>query len=953
MSDWDFLSTSLQDSGMTIQHSGFALDNRSLLTRLIAFQAYCRTIPFGTSGASWERVFFSDEHTPQTLAIRFAEPGLDPRTLPPQLAFLLAFMKMMETPRRLLNGLPERHRQLYYRGELGLSERPAQPDTALVIFRPEPEQAELYLPQGMKLTAGQDSAGTPRLYSLQQSLSINHTRWSDLCWLRAADDDEQRPLCRTLLDESQNIAFPAQGIRLFARAPQDETPFLDGRLVVSPLLLLQGEQRFVEVEYADDLPPEADPWLEVSTIEGWVALEPASDGRYVLPDEVIAAPPEGLAGYQFAHPVLRIINRHTGALPEISSLTVTANNMAGVQMRTDSGWVDIGQSSDPFGSEPLLGDGFQLMSEQWCNQNANFTLTIMPEWQGLPDDFSRWYEGYKEGATPLPVANGDFKAAITPAYNNPQQAFFGATSGGTIPVKPIEIFFPSPRINVTDEALFWRYAPRIALAGKDFLHRIYRQMVIGGTIPAHPPYDPRFRGVTVNAQATGETPEQYVLTPFGYQSGELNQGESQLSALYVGFSGIQPGQQLTLFWQLNTPRQIAAEGLHWHYLAEGAEGEGVWLPLQQEIDDQTERFFHSGRWSTTLPRDACTASTLMPCGRYWLRAQGFILEENDLPELPGTPEQPQPQVEQYPWLFALYANAGTAMLSNAADLAADHFAQPLPAGSINGSEAPVSGLAVVSQPFPSWGGCTQESENEFMQRIAMRLAHRERASSWRDISALLLARFPEVHHIRLPGVENLDGLYQPEPDGLYQRREAPWLNSKSVIYAEQTELHIQTLMIVPRAGYSDSEDPLRPMLNPARLVAMQRYITSLASPWLQLRVLNPEYFTVKVEYQVEWRGGVNIEQCRLLLQETLKQHFMPWRDEQNTLELGNSLTAYDVMSVIQQQPYVDYVRDVRLNGQREPINTTLKVIIIEPEDILIKSKVVLNSLSTLEECSDE
>jgi hypothetical protein len=933
---------------MTKQNNDFVLDNRSLLTRLTAFQAYCRTIPFGTTGAYWDQVFFSGEHTPHTLAARLAEPQLDPRTLPPQLAFLLAFMTMMETPRRLLNGLPERHRQLYYRGELGLTERPAQPDTALVVFRPEPEQAELYLPQGMELTAGQDSAGTPRLYSLQQSLSINHTRWSDLRWLRAVDEDALHPLCRTLLDERQNIAFPTQGVRLFSRAHQDETPFLHGRLVVSSLLLMQGEQRFVEVEYANDLPPEADLGLDVSTKAGWEALELTSDGRYVLPDDVIPAAPEGLAGYTFAHPVLRIINRHVGAVPEVSSLTVTVNNIAGVQMRTDSGRVDIGQSSDPFGSEPLLGDGFQLMSEQWCNQNANFSLTIIPEWQGLPDDFSRWYEGYKEGTTPLPVVNGDFKAAIAPAYNNPVQPFFGATVGDGIPVLPIEVFFPSPRINIADEALFWRYAPRIALAGKDFLHRVYRQMVIGGTIPAHPPYDPRFRWVTVNAQAAGVPTEQYVLTPFGYQKGALGEDEanSRLSALYMGFSDITPGQQLTLFWDLKAPRQISAERLQWHYLAGNTDAGGVWLPLQQEIDDQTESFFRSGRWSTTLPDNAIADSTLMPAGRYWLRAQG-VLEETAIPDLPGTPEQPQPRVENYPWLYALYTNAGTATLINTADVAADHFAQPLPAGSINGSEVPLSGLAAVTQPLPSWGGRAPENEAEFMQRVAMRLAHRERASSWRDISALLLARFPEVHHIRLPGVENLDGLYQPEVDEGVRRGKFP-LNSKSVIYAEQTDRHIQTLMIVPRVGYSDSEDPLRPMLNPARLEAMQRYIMSLASPWLQLRVLNPEYYTVKVEYQVVWQHGVNIEQCKLLLQETLKQHFMPWRNEQSMVELGNSLTLYDVMSVIQQQSYVNYVINVWLNERQEPINTTLKVIIIEPAD-----KIVLDSVSTHEECCDE
>ncbi|BEM38652.1 hypothetical protein SME10J_23790 [Serratia marcescens] len=910
---------------MTMQNNNFELDNRSLLTRLIAFQAYCKTIPFGNTGACWDQVFFNGEYTPQSLAARFTAPE-DVRNLPPQLTFLLAFMQMMETPRRLLNSLPERHRQLYYRGELGVSELAAQPDTALVTFRPEAEQAELYLPNGMMLTGGQDSNGVPRLYSLQQTVSVNHTRWCDLRWLRAAVDKNDSPVCRVLLDESQKISFPAGGVRLFSSEQQSDIALHQGRLVVSSLLLSAGEQRVVKVTYASSLPGGADLLLQVSTKEGWGTLQATEDNSYIIPDEIIPAAPAGLAGYSFAFPVLRILNRQNDTVPEVSSLTVMVRNMAGIQMRTDSGMSDVGQSSAPFGSEPLLGDGFQLMSEQWCNQNADFILTVTPEWQGLPEDFRAWYAGYDDGT----VENGDFKASIVPVAGNPAQPFFDQTANGTIPVKPIVVHFPSPRLSIADEQAFWRHAPRITLSGKDFLHRIYRQMVAKGTPPPNLPYDPRFRAVTINAEATGVPAEQYVLTPFGYQKEALNGNEAGLSTLYMGFSDITPGQQLTLYWDLKAPRQINAEGLRWYYLAESEGGEGIWQLLQQELDDQTESLFKAGLWSTVLPQNATAVSTLMPAGRYWLRVQGFELAEQKKRNSPQTPEQPQPQVEHYPWLYALYPNAGTAILANVSSIETDRF-KPLPAGSINGTEVLFEGLAEVNQPLPSWGGSAKENEADFIQRVAMRLVHRERASSWRDISALLLARFPEVHHIRLPGVENLDGLYQPEPDEGGGRKTRS-LNRKPANESSEDDSHIQKLMIVPRVGheYRDNDDPLRPMLNPARLVAMERYIMSQASPWLQLQVLNPEYFVVKVEYSVEWQTGANIEQCKLLLQETLRQHFMPWRNEQSTVELGNSLSAYDVMSVIQHQPYVNYVRDVWLNGQRDPVNTTLKVIIIEP-----------------------
>ncbi|MEQ2024536.1 hypothetical protein ABLB84_01870 [Xenorhabdus szentirmaii] len=918
---------------MTTQNNDFVLDDRSLLTRLTAFQAYCRTIPFGTNGNFWDQVFFNDENTPQTLAVRFAEPGLEARNLPPQLAFLLAFLHMMDTPRRLLNSLPARHRQLYYRGELGLSELPARPDTALVIFQPESSHTELYLPEGLMLTGGQDLNGTPRLYNLQQSLSVNHARWTDLRWLREADDNRSLPVCRTLLDMSQDIAFPQQGIRLFQSEPQADMPMINGRFIVSPLLLATGEKRFITIEYVSTLPKNTNFRLEVSTQEGWKPLTQDSgvNNGYYMPEDVMPAAPVGLEGYTFLHPVLRIINQCTVTVPKVKSLTMTVHNMSNVQMRTDNGLVDVNENSYPFGSEPVSGNGFQLMSEQWCNQNVIFDITINLVWQDLPDNFTTWYSQYKAGADPISVNNTSFKAIVLPPdsdNNNPQQ-FFGGMDNGRISVKPIKVRLTSPQLNLTDEQAFWRHAPRVELAGQDFLHRTYRQMAINGELPPNPPYSPQFRQVNVNYVATSEKIEQYVLTPFGYQSSVPDGDDSSAPALYLGISDITPGQQLTLYWDLKTPCQIKPEGLHWSYLAETTDGEGKWVLLRQEIDDQTERLFRSGLWRTTLPKDATALSTLMPTGRYWLRAKDFVLDEADKPVEPGVPEQPQPKVEQYPWLSALYTNAGTVQLANAPELDDSHFTQSLPVGSINSTVKPFEGLAALSQPLPSWGAHARESEDEFMRRVAMRLSHRGRASSWRDISALLLARFPEVHHIRLPGLENLDGLYQPETDEqiggdfAHKRR-------RVAIYEDQSALHIQTLMIVPRAGYSDSEDPLRPMLNSARLAEMQRYIESLASPWIELRVLNPEYLEVKVEYKVGWKKEANAEQCELLLAEAIKQQFMPWRDEHNIVELGHSLTIYDVMSVIQRQPYVDHVQDIKINGSQQAINTSLKVIIVHP-----------------------
>ncbi|RAU29881.1 hypothetical protein V1599_20840 [Enterobacter sp. ECC-175] len=913
----------------------FVFDKRTILSRLRAFKEYCAKIPYGKSGQYWDSLFFNHGHTPESLAARFAEPDEGLQDLQPQQAFLLAFFRMMETPQRLLNTLPERHRQLYYQQVLAISERPVTPDSVLLTFKPEKKLKTLLLPAGTLFDGGQDTNGVPCEYQLQQPLWVNHARWSDLRWVLPSTPE--RPAWRHIvLDEAAGVALPEPGVRLFQRKVGGEVVLENGRLVVSPLLRADGVGRTLTLTF--DQPVDGGKLqVEIAVKDQWLMLasgqpQMADVQIFSLPDEVDPMPPEGLEGYEFSQPVLRISSSEASVIPVVVALKVDVAEASPIGVRPlHAASQQTNEPFRPFHVEPAVGDAFAVMSSRWCNLNATIRATLLPRWHERPADFKLYYKNYP---TESVISNAAFLARCEYLVDSDLSAaapvetvrFFQDDGRDN----PLHVRFASPELPLPDEALLWKNAISFSLDGVDFQHQTYKAMVEEGNTGTEDelialPYLPQIRQIDVSWSAeTSQEIEQYVLLPFGYQRGDEPAPEMTSPQLCLGFKDIAPGQQLSFYWDIDNPRPFTAEGLQWHYLGRDEDdAERVrWKPLDQEqiINDETDSLRYPGLWSVTLPEDAVTDSTLMPGGRCWLKLEQFIHEEIEDPISIWPPEKPEPQpaVENYPWLYNLYPSAGVARLYDAQTLAPEHFDAPLPAGTIRRPRTPIDGLDRVEQPLPSWGGHPREGREQSMARIAGWLSHRGRASTWQDISTLLQENFPELHHIRLPGVQILDGLYMP-PEPVSQVR-------GKVEEVERT----QEIMVVLRAGQGDGEDALYPILSPARRREMQTFITARASPWLNLRVLNPYYRTIDVHYDVVWRKGENHKNCEHLLAQTIRQHFMPWAYGDDLTVLDDSLNITAVMQIIQLQPYVEYVNDIWLDGSKNTINTTLTVMILNP-----------------------
>lgn len=860
--------------------AAFALDPRSIEETLRNFKAYVALIPFADN--YWDKVFFPHgDDDIAILAARYRSPELADGALPPQQGFLLAFLRQLETPKELLNDLPDRHRQLYYRELLGLTPHTAQPDQVAVSFELTPGVRETLLPASTALDGGLDSQGQALHYLLDAPLQANAGRLSELCWARPS---AKGVLCHTI--QGDDAPFPAEGVRLFAEQEQEQVA-VTGRVIAAEILALSSGQRTFTVTFAG-APGAGELRAAVSTDKGWLNLPPVTLGANdlcavftVAADQPAIVSPQGGDGFNDPVPLLKLSREDGEEVPPVTQIKAKTTQPANLAFSTQDGVSQADQPCLPFGAEPLQGACVRLMAPDWCRKSQAISVTLTPEWQKLPEKgFNDWYQDY----TGKPENNEAF--TVTPQVrttNGWETLKDSANKALSLPLFkagedapkgiPLTLSFTQLASDIVDSAdpADWGSLLRLVLEPQTFLHQEYWQQVSAGETGLPPPYTPQWAGLAISYTSAQdiEARAQYRLTPFGYQAAGDTVDVPTQPQLYLGLEAMQAGQQLSLYWKLQSPQPLSMD---WQYL----NTDNRWASLNARVVDKTGGLFESGLWSATLPVDASDQAAQMPAGRHWLRAV-------------MTPSAPSGGAESdYPQLQGLLANAMTATLAEVDTVAADHFAQVLPAGSVTQTTVSLAGLAGMTQAWPSQGGQPPETLDDFNRRVASQLQHRGRALRRNDLHALLREQFPEVGTVILPEDAGM-------PGGL-------------------------ALIAIPAAGQRDNEDVRRPAFNPARLARMSAAMRQRTSPWAEISVKNPQYRIVDVSYQVEFVAAVSDDYGYRQLSEALSRQYIPWAWQQGEpIQAGNQLDYYQLLHTIQSQPYVKTVTALTLDGGQQSV----------------------------------
>lgn len=408
----------------------FVLDDRSIGRQLEAFRLYCQHLPLdqlhdeitGPGRINWAQVMLGYEaggvvdtllrqeserdwsSVREQLVQLYEAPAQADGQLPPERAFLLAMLGMLETPRALLNQLPALHRTLYYQQMLALTPQAAQADRVTVHFTLDKGVREQVLPAGVLLDAGQDRAGNVLRYALAQPLAVNEARITDIRWVVRDPCVPGGRRARVVMDEAADLSWPDGGVRLFGASPAKagDAPGPDtdravdsGRIVESPVLAVAGGVRTWTVKLAADMPGAllasvsmGDAWVVLTCgkvdAKTWTVTLSAEDG--------VPTAATSLDGLVSTAPLLRLTSKTGVPVPEVSALTVEVQGAVGVHIANDDGTI-LSEGGLPFGETADVGRGVNLMSPDWWGLGSMLTqVTVTPTWVGLPSvSFKQWY----------------------------------------------------------------------------------------------------------------------------------------------------------------------------------------------------------------------------------------------------------------------------------------------------------------------------------------------------------------------------------------------------------------------------------------------------------------------------------------------------------------------------------------------------------------------------------
>lgn len=601
---------------------------------------------------------------------------------------------------------------------------------------------------------------------------------------------------------------------------------------------------------------------------------------------------------------------------ELSSahVKVSVQGLTPLQIQSDVARLEAGAPFEPFGPSPVIGSRFYLGHPEFTYKKLD-SLKFNFEWAGAPDDVKSHYQNYAAitGADQFTVKISlvDNRLEIpldkaAPLFadgkgQKPQTINVPDVSKAAREGRPGYVYGRATDMIMGDDLLRWNRYLQWELNAPGFQHETYPTLaakkaaelavairkdtvaedeVSGYQVNA--PYTPKIKQLTVDYSASieimmeGYTPGLQVdrvfhIQPFGYAELQPEMAPSPHTRflpqydnegeLYIGLQGVQAPQNLALLFQMaegSANPDLEPVPVRWSYLSGNR-----WISLDDGgmLRDSTRGLINSGiiEWSLK----PAEPNTLLPPQLYWIR--GAISQHSD--SVCDT--------------VAIHAQAVSATFVDR-DNAPDHLSQPLPSESITELEEPLAAVAGIRQPYTSYGGKLAEQDRRLYTRVSERLRHKNRALTLWDYEHMLLEDFPQIYKAKcLPADSDRPG-----------------------------EIGI---VVIPDMQNKLPFNPFEPKVPADVIAAIETYFTDKVSAYASVRVTNPSYVTVKVRFDVRFLPGRNEGYHLQRLNEDLNRFLSPWAYEDGAdIVIGGRMYANAIINFVEQQPYVDYVANIKL-----------------------------------------
>lgn len=600
---------------------------------------------------------------------------------------------------------------------------------------------------------------------------------------------------------------------------------------------------------------------------------------------------------------------------EFIRIETEVSGMKALQMNSDLGPLDSSAPFMPFGPIPAKNACLLIGNAELFRKRLT-DLKIHLEWNRVPESetgFAGHYQSYDQG-----INNHSFKIRLSalssysfkPVEAVNQQTFnlFNA-EGPDTPVSnhtiiegvQLEQMRIQPDYNLTQLAPYSNLSrsgyfklqlsePLRAFGHADY-QRLFTTYLLAQTrpgkksealeTPPNEPFVPVVNRISISYKAASEinlrplnsnendpSAGEKIITlhPFGHQeifaegkgiSQNLFPRFDEDGYLYIGLTQVTPGSVLPLYFQVQESKLRQKPWDIYNIYGSFLQG-NQWEPFKQEhmLSDTSRGFSTSGILTLQLPEVIDTNSTQMPSGLFWIR----IAAKGNL--------------EPIGRILQVYPHAVEVVWENNGD--ESHFDSGKPLPTIQALVQPKSEIAQVIQPGGFYGGCPQETMEQFYIRTSERLRHKNRGISTWDIEHLVLEAFPIVRRAKCI---------------------TPLVDDK----IQAGNLRV---IVLPDAPPTD----LTPMLGFYQLTTIRQFLANKLSPFVEIKVLNPVYEKIKVTCSVLLQKGLEHEKGKHLkiLHDDLQDFICPWL-KSGRIQMGGSISKNDLLDFIYNRPYIRFV----------------------------------------------
>ncbi|WP_025741554.1 baseplate J/gp47 family protein [Aquimarina pacifica] len=654
----------------------------------------------------------------------------------------------------------------------------------------------------------------------------------------------------------------------------------------------------------------------------------------------------------------------------VETITVT-NEVTGIKslnLENDTGKINAEKPFFPFTTQPLKKSNFYInyneaFSKQWTE------MSIYAEWKNTPDpatsSFTELYEGYSVSG----VSDSYFTVRSAMYANEEWEIIQNDSNSGDLitglfnknaPTNSVYEFKYS--LSNAGRAYKANYSGPLRISlNQSFLHdvfpRVYAVQIakaindtLGDEVVPQEAYTPLVEFLTMDYKAE-ETTDFSVKTETAYQNNriqlfhinpfgqneehgflkeikitkdvqdqndlaEISEGISnglsetqaknlitnsyliptycQGGSLYIGLEEAEISQQVSLLIQVlegsENPKADSFEGkqrVEWSVLCQNQ-----WKDLEESmIINNIDNFLSSGIVRFTIPKEATKENTRLLTGLTWVRAR--MHKTYDVVSK----------------VKAIHAQAVVAVFEDQGN-ELSHLESGLPDGTISKLITRVPQIKSITQPYTSFDGQPQESDDAYYRRISERLRHKNRAITLWDYESLVLQEFPEIYQVKC----------------LNHTNDSSFLSPGDV-----------TLVVIPDTINKNVFDIFQPRVSKALLNKVASFINKLNSMHVTAAVINPSYEEVEISLSVKFYEGYDESFYAKQLSEDITKFLSPWAfDTSRSIDFGVTLHRSILIDYIEKLAYVDYLQDVIMKKDDEVFGNSIAP--SNPSSILVSAK---------------